>query len=223
MSAVVRKLRTFLRKQPVDMLTYIQYCTARLKSRLFYAPQFAHFGKGSVIIKPMMISNPRFISIGDRVTIRSGVRLEAVVADDGHPPQLVIGNNVNIEQDVHIVAIGKVMIGDNVSLTARCSILGGGHPFFDVHDKVKIGARLTGQTSKTVIGDGCFLGVGAAIAMNVKLGKRTVVGTNSVVKQSFPDDVVLEGNPARVVLSYDAASDRWTAAAPPQKNVSNSQ
>lgn len=134
------------------------------------------------------------------------------MADGKGCPEIVIGDNVNIEQDVHIVAVGKVMIGNNVSITARTCILGGNHPFFDVASKIKIGARLSGYNSTTVIGDGCFLGVGCVIAMNVKLGAGVVVGSNSVVKRSFPANVVLEGNPAKVVLWYDPEHDRWLSS-----------
>jgi len=36
-----------------------------------------------------------------------------------------------------------------------------------------------------------------------------VVGSNSVVKKSFPDDCVVDGNPAAVVLQYNAEEGRW--------------
>jgi acetyltransferase-like isoleucine patch superfamily enzyme len=141
--------------------------------------------------------------------IRNGVRLEAVLLDPKNPPEIRIGNNVNIEQDVHIVAIGKVHIHDNVSITARCSLLGGTHPFFDIHSPIKIGSRLAGSRSILEIGEGSFLGVGSVIQMNVRLGKGVVVGSNSVVKKSFPDHCVVDGNPAEVVLRYDAQENRW--------------
>jgi acetyltransferase-like isoleucine patch superfamily enzyme len=211
---MIRQLRSILSMQPVNFFDRVSQALARLKSRLYYAPQFAAFGKRSVIMKPMMISNPRFMKIGDNVILRPGLRLEAVVADPDNPPMLIIGDNVNIEQDVHIVAIGKVVIGNNVSIAARSSILGGGHPFFDVKNPVKIGARLTGATTVTSVGDGCFLGVGSVIAMNVKLGAGVVVGSNSVVKRNCPANVVVEGSPAKVVLKYDSGSDRWLPAEP---------
>jgi acetyltransferase-like isoleucine patch superfamily enzyme len=198
--------------QPVDFFLWVERQIARVKSRLYYAPQFAEFGRGSIIFKPMMISNPRFMRIGKYLECRPGLRLEAVVVDPKYPPELIIGDNVNIEQNVHIVVLGKVVIGNNVSITARGCILGGTHPFFDVKSDVKIGARLGGEQSLTVIGDGCFLGVGAVIANNAKLGAGVVVGSNAVVRKSFPAHVVLEGNPARAILKYDAEADRWLPA-----------
>lgn len=211
-SATAKKAVRALSLQPVNFFGLLHRIFASWKSRLYYAPQFAAFGRKSVIIDPMMISNPRFMRVGQNCVFRKGLRLEAVVADPENPPELIIGDNVNIEQYVHIVVIGKVIIGDNVSITAGSSILGGNHPFFDVKSPIKIGDRLTGSKSVTTIGNGCFLGVGSVIAMNVTLGAGVVVGSNSVVKKSFPSNVVVEGNPAKAVLKYDPESDRWLPA-----------
>jgi acetyltransferase-like isoleucine patch superfamily enzyme len=147
--------------------------------------------------------------IGRGVSIRPGARLEAVISDANHLPELRIGDNVNIEQDVHIVFTGRVLIADNVSITARCSLLGGTHPFFDVHSPVKIGARLTGATSRIEIGEGSFIGIGSVVMMNVKIGKHVVIGSNSVVMKNVPDYSVADGKPARVCMKYDPATDSW--------------
>jgi acetyltransferase-like isoleucine patch superfamily enzyme len=149
--------------------------------------------------------------IGKNVSIREGVRLEAVMIDPGNPPELRIGNNVNIEQNVHIVFMGKVRIADNVSITARCSLLGGSHPFFDVNDPVKIGDRLAGSKSIIEIGEGSFLGIGTVVMMNVRIGKHVVIGANSVVKRSIPDYSVADGNPAVIVMNYDQNTQTWLA------------
>ena len=178
----------------------------------YYRSVFGSLGAHSIIFKPMLITNPELIHIGDGVTIRDGVRLEALVIDPSSPPSIRIGNNVNIEQDVHIVALGHVRIHDNVSITARSALMCGTHPFFDVHNPTKIGARYLGKNSIVEIGPGCFLGIGSAIQMNVRLGSGVIVGTNSVVKASVPDFCVVEGNPAKIVMRYDPQQDRWSAA-----------
>jgi len=53
------------------------------------------------------------------------------------------------------------------------------------------------------IGRHCWIGVGAVILPGVTLGDRTIVGANSVVRQSFPDGhVVIAGVPARAVRTF---------------------
>lgn len=192
-----------------DKINFIQMVFYRLKGILYYRHVFGSFGSGSVLYKPMMLSNPRFMHIGKNVTIRQGVRLEAVPLDPDNPPELRIGDNVNIEQDVHIVFVGKIHIKDNVSITARCSLMGGSHPFFDVRSDTKIGDRLTGEKTIIEIGEGSFLGLNTVIMPNVKLGRYVVVGSSSVVKRNVPDYSVVDGNPAIVQMRYDSVADSW--------------
>jgi len=211
---LLQKIKETLDRPFYDKLNHATLWWYRLKGMLFYRWCFASFGKLSAIYPPMLIGGPRFIHIGDRVTIRPGVRMEAVLVDPNNPPEIHIGNDVNIEQDVHIVAIGKIRIHDNVSITARSSLLCGTHPFFDVHSKVKIGDRVGGVDSFLEIGEGSFLGIGSIVQLNVKIGRHVVVGSNSVVKRNVEDYCVVDGNPATVVLRYQPDSDRWL---PPPK------
>ena len=203
------KLRRFAGLQYHDKLNTVRMLMCRIKGIVYYRRTFGSFGVGSCLYKPMLVSNARYIHIGKNVSIRQGVRLEAVMIDPANPPELRIGNNVNIEQDVHIVFMGKVRIADNVSITARCSLLGGSHPFFDVNDPVKIGSRLTGAKSVIEIGEGSFLGIGTVVMMNVRIGKHVVIGANSVVKRSIPDYCVADGNPAMVVMKFDQEAQSW--------------
>ncbi len=213
MNKLLTKLRRTASLPVYDQFNLAQLVLFRLKGILIYRRVFKHFGRRSAIYSPMLISGPRFIHIGDNVTIRKGVRIEAVLLDTENPPEIHIGNNVNIEQDVHIVAMGRIRIHDNVSISARSSLLCGTHPFLDVHNPVKIGNRLAGERSLIEIGEGSFLGIGSIIQMNVKIGKHVVVGSGSVVKKNIPDYCVVDGSPAVIILKYDPETDRWAAPA----------
>jgi len=206
---MMEKLRSFLQKPFHNKLNALYQAWREIFSALYYRSVFGSFGSGSILYSPMLISNPQCMHIGKNVLIRSGVRLEAVILDPKNPPELYIGNNVNIEQDVHIVVIGKIAIGNNVSITARSSLLCGTHPFLDVDSPVKIGNRVSGIGSVIEIGEGSFLGVGCVLQMNSRLGKHVVVGSNSVVKGRFPDYSVIDGNPAVSVMSYLPEEGMW--------------
>ena len=49
------------------------------------------------------------------------------------------------------------------------------------------------------IGDNVWIGGGVTILPGVMIGDNTVVAAASVVTKSFPDNVVVAGNPARII------------------------
>ncbi|WKF84505.1 sugar O-acetyltransferase [Lacticaseibacillus pantheris] len=53
------------------------------------------------------------------------------------------------------------------------------------------------------IGNSIWIGGHATLLPGVTLGDRVVVGAGSVVTKSFPSDVVIAGNPARVIRRLD--------------------
>lgn len=180
-------------------LLRLRHALRWLWGQVAYRPFFGYWGRKVVIEKPMLIANPRFIYIGDGVLIRSGVRLEAVLAH-GRKPKIRIGDGCNIEQNVHIVSHSRVTIGRQVSITANCAIVDVTHPY-DGDPSQPIGSQVKNEDSFVEIGDGCFLGIGSIVLPNVRLGRGCVVGANSVVNRSFPAGSIVAGSPARLLGS----------------------
>jgi acetyltransferase-like isoleucine patch superfamily enzyme len=56
------------------------------------------------------------------------------------------------------------------------------------------------------VGRGASIGAGAVILPGVRIGERAMVGAGAVVTRDVPSDVVVVGNPARVVRHLDAPS-----------------
>jgi acetyltransferase-like isoleucine patch superfamily enzyme len=179
-------------------MSLLDKLVAKAMALLVHRRVFRQFGRGSFMIRPIQILNPRYISIGRNVRIRNHLRLEAI--DKLRQPDLVIGDHCNIEQDVHIICSSRVHIGSHCSITARCAIVDTSHPFRHIGVHAKIGDQLNPEPASVVIGDGCFLGIGVVIQPDVRLGRRCVVGANAVVLAGdYPDGSVLAGVPARVV------------------------
>ena len=61
----------------------------------------------------------------------------------------------------------------------------------------------------TKIGENCFIGFGVAIQAGTILGKQCIVGSNSVVRGTFPDYCVIVGAPARIVKRYNPETKLW--------------
>ncbi len=53
------------------------------------------------------------------------------------------------------------------------------------------------------IGNNVWLGGGVIVTPGVTLGDNVVVGAGSVVTKSFPDNVVIAGNPARIIKTVE--------------------
>lgn len=179
----------------------------KIKCYVVYNALMNNFGFRSLIVAPMLISNYRHISIGKRVTIRNGVRLEVV--DPQQKVVISIGDGVNIEQNVHIVGRYRIDIGDNVSITGGCSIVDVVHPYDQGYPDYKIGDRICTSYYPVKIGDNTFVGFGAHINPGVTIGRNCVIGARSVVTKDVPDFTVVAGNPARIIKKFNHTTNGW--------------
>ena len=62
-----------------------------------------------------------------------------------------------------------------------------------------IGKNIGNDNSSPTIGDGVWIGPGARVIGNIKIGNNVVIGTNSVVNKSFPSNVTIAGIPAKII------------------------
>ena len=51
--------------------------------------------------------------------------------------------------------------------------------------------------------DNCFIGLGAIILLNTKIGPNSIVGAGSVVTKDVPANTIVGGNPARVISTIE--------------------
>ena len=82
------------------------------------------------------------------------------------------------------------------------------HPFSTILNADRIGDNFScghnttnGSTQKgrPTIGNNVALGVGCIIVGKVNIGNNVVIGAGSVVVKDIPDNVVVAGNPAKVI------------------------
>jgi acetyltransferase-like isoleucine patch superfamily enzyme len=59
-----------------------------------------------------------------------------------------------------------------------------------------------------VIGDNCFVGVGAVLLPGAEIGANSIIGAGSIVGGRFDDGMVIAGNPARAVSTVERYFDK---------------
>ena len=103
-----------------------------------------------------------------------------------------------------------------ISIGSYCKITTG--VIILAHDySISVARRVFGEfiggTAPTRIGDNCFLGMNSIILPGTTIGNNCIVGAGSVVGGKYPDNVVIAGNPARVVCTldeyYQKRKNRW--------------
>jgi sugar O-acyltransferase (sialic acid O-acetyltransferase NeuD family) len=113
-------------------------------------------------------------------------------------PSAYISKNAHIGSGSQILGssfIGaRVFIGNQVivnsssSIDHECVLSDGVH--------VAPGATLAGCVE---IGYCSFIGTGASILPRIKIGKNVIIGAGSIITKSIPDDVIVYGNPGRII------------------------
>jgi NDP-sugar pyrophosphorylase family protein len=171
--------------------------------------QFKRSGINIVLPDDFIIKNPQYISIGDGFTSMYNLRLEAWDAyrQQRFLPEILIGNNVIVNTDVHIGCINRIVIGDNVLIASRVYISDHSHGNIDVSElEIPPTARDLVSKGPVIIEDNVWIGEGVCIMPGVTIGKNSIIGANAVVTKSIPQNAIAAGVPAKVIrVIVDAA------------------
>lgn len=104
-----------------------------------------------------------------------------------------VGKNFYANSGCCLLDVANITIGDNVFLAPNVQLFTATHPL-DAMER-----RLVEMGKPIVIGDDVWIGGSAIILPGVKIGSRCVVGAGSVVTKDVPSDVVVAGNPAKII------------------------
>ena len=121
-----------------------------------------------------------------------------------------VGAFVEIQKNVHVGRRCKVsshtFVCEGVTIEDYVFI---GHGVVFINDTYPRAATRDGelQTEKdwkvepTIVKRGASIGSGSTILSNVVIGENSIVGAGSVVTRNVPPNVIVAGNPARVLRS----------------------
>ena len=182
----------------------------RLVRELIYTKLF--FPGARLIRFPFYIRGRKHVSYGSNFTTGVGLRIDAFSDEDAIVVK--IGNNVQLNDYVHIGAIVCVDIGDDVLVASRVFISDHNHGRFDGSDPFDapmVPPSLRPLNGKPVrIGNRVWIGENVCIMPGVSIGEGAVVGAGAVVTKDVPENSIVVGNPAKVFKSYDMVTGEWT-------------
>lgn len=98
---------------------------------------------------------------------------------------------------------GGLTIGDN------CTISAGSHIY--THDNINqtlSGGKLPIEKKPVSIGSNTYIAPNVIITKGVNIGNCCLVGANSLVKNNFPDNSIIAGNPAKKIGTVQIENDQ---------------
>lgn len=107
---------------------------------------------------------------------------------------LTVGARTFINYSFTALDVARITIGDDVQIGPNVQLLTPTHPVEPGPRRDKLEAA-----QPIVIGDNVWIGGGAIVLPGVSVGENSVVGAGAVVTRDVPANVVVVGNPARVV------------------------
>jgi len=156
----------------------------------------------------IFLSNSK-VEIGDNVIFNSNTKDNLVgifkkssvfVSNNA---KLIIGNNTGFS-GVSIYCTKEIVFGQYINCGGNVLIWDTDfHPlnYLDrrVHDIKKINSK------PIFIDDDVFIGANSIILKGVKIGKRSIIASGSIVVKDIPDDEIWGGNPARFIKKLNNA------------------
>jgi acetyltransferase-like isoleucine patch superfamily enzyme len=101
-------------------------------------------------------------------------------------------NNVNFSTEPYLIEIG-----DHVAIAAGTDFITHDGAIWCFRDEME-NADVFGQIK---IGNNVFIGNNCTILPNTTIGDNCIIGAGSTVRGRFPENSVIVGNPAKIVLS----------------------
>jgi lipopolysaccharide O-acetyltransferase len=160
---------------------------------------------------PIDIRGKKNIRFGKNLTAGHHCRIETHCSN--HKEVLIIGENVQINDFVHIAAKDKVIIDNNVLIASKVFISDISHGSYK-GDDFDSDPMIEPQKRKlislpVVISENVWIGESVSVLPGVRIGKASVIGANSVVTKDIPDYSIAVGNPAKVIKIYNFNTKHW--------------
>ena len=144
-----------------------------------------------------LLQGPFKCAIKDGMTVGKNVSVMGGANFGSEPYLITLEDNVRVSVDVMFITHD------------------GGNYAFRYKDEYKD----VNHFGKIVVGERSFIGARATIMPGVHIGKNCVVGAGAVVTKSVPDNSVVAGIPARVIMTTDEYAQKMQSKMPKNWDV----
>lgn len=144
----------------------------------------------------MIVYNNSYFVIKDAFLIRKS---EIFVGDYA---KVSIGHGFTLRRSIIAAQGGTTLnIGDDCMFSHHINIYtNDGHSIFDVNtQKNTSSSKEILKTRKINIGNHVWCGMCSTILYNTNIGDGSIIGANSLVKNEFPNNVMIAGTPAKII------------------------
>lgn len=151
------------------------------------------------------------ISFGQSFAAKKGLRMEAF--GENHELKIQIGDFVSFGEHVHLGAVNKITIEDNVLLGSRIIIIDHNHGKYNGENQSspnEIPAkRVLFSAGPIIIRKNVWICDGAVILNNVTIGEGSIVAANTIVSKNVEAYTIVGGNPMKILKRYNFQSQKW--------------
>jgi len=189
------------KKYSIFSFFYLGFCF--LYTKIF-------FFKARLIRLPFFLSGKKGFLYGKKLTLGKHNRIEIFNEKNAF---FSIGNNVQLNDFNHIACMKSITIGNDVLIGSRVSIIDHDHGIYKGNkDQSEPNSKAIDRKyfcKDVSIGNNVWVGDGVIILPGTKIGDNCVVGAGSVLKNNYPRNSIIVGNPARLVKQYDFKLKKW--------------
>jgi lipopolysaccharide O-acetyltransferase len=191
----------------IDIISrYGFYGTLRLSNSVILSKLLVS-SKINIIWRPFYITGIKHIDWGLDFTSGVNLRIDAdPIVFSKSNCVLYIGNNVQLNDYVHIGAVNKVVIGDNVLIDSKVYISDHNHDNYNGLSQSSPDSDPSKRpiiSKPVVIEDNVWIGEQVSILPGVTIGKGSIIGANSVVTKNISAACIAIGVPAKAIKKYN--------------------
>ena len=153
--------------------------------------------------------------IGRNLRTGRGFWLEAITHSAGETyfPQITLGDDCHLSNNVHIACTNRVTLGDNLLCGSNVLITDHAHGLYggpiQTPPNIPPKHRTLNRDGVIFIGNNVWIGDGCIVLAGANIGDGCVLGANSLIRHTLPANTLCVGVPAHPIRQWSESTQSW--------------